>query len=382
DLAVFSLVEWVFVGAVVMGSFLVILPVGNALYGSLTVRANVYVSYSAFVSVLLTHSLRCDGHDGTDLAVFSLVEWVFVGAVVMGSFLVILPVGVCWCQYTWCCPQHLYEAGKVIKTTPPTPVPMFPPYYIPGMPTMVNRQTYRQVQKKALPTIPDLDDLRTTDLSPISLVLLNNEQFNSIDNFRFRWNPRSEHLQRKAFLERGRTGSLDELEEFAMAYMDVYRASPVRCPPSPTPLPGKRRGPWGNGQPQRDTQKRDQSRRDFNGTGSRQDYSDALLNSLLERKAKAVKSSSSKVGHNEEDSDTPSKKSSEGFHSRSPCNQSPRDRMAEDNESLPSYTEKEQERSSGAESGQQPFSYTCSGHGSTASGQEEQNCPRKVVSYL
>lgn len=32
------------------------------------------------------------------------------------------------------------------------------------------RQTYRQVQKKALPAIPDLDDptdLRTTDLSPV-----------------------------------------------------------------------------------------------------------------------------------------------------------------------------------------------------------------------
>lgn len=33
-----------------------------------------------------------------------------------------------------------------------------------------------------------------------------------------RWNPRSEHLQRKAFLLGGKSGSLDELEEFAQCY--------------------------------------------------------------------------------------------------------------------------------------------------------------------
>uniref|UniRef100_A0A8C2KLG4 Immunoglobulin like domain containing receptor 2 n=1 Tax=Cyprinus carpio TaxID=7962 RepID=A0A8C2KLG4_CYPCA len=388
-------------------------------------------------------------------------EWVFVSAVVVGSLLVILLVGVCWCQCcphtcccyvrccccpdTCCCPRHLYEAGKGIKSTPPTPVPMLTPYYIPGMHTMVPiappsltdrppnlstapslensgsacsmselsslhdvetdfRQPYRQVQKKALPAIPDLDDpadLRATDLSPVheGRYTRQPQHRNRVADERPRWNPRSELLQRKAFLERGRTGSVDELEEFAMAYIqqghhcdignreDDYRerererdrypfycskSSPARRPPSPPPLPGKKRDAWDNGQAQRDPRERDQSGRD-----RRPDYDHALLNSLLERKAKAVKSSASKAGPTEDDSDMPSKNSSERFHSRTPSNQSPRQRTAEDNESLPPYTEKELERSRGAESGQQPFRYTRSGPRL-----EEQNRPQKVSTLL
>ncbi|XP_026111870.1 immunoglobulin-like domain-containing receptor 2 isoform X3 [Carassius auratus] len=474
-----------------------------------------------YCKVVISDDLEGQNEAHVELLV---LEWVFVGTVVMGSILVILLVGVCWCQCcphscccyvrccccpdTCCCPRHLYEAGKGIKSTPHTPVPMFPSYYIPGMPTMVPiappslidpnlstapslenngsvwsgfhlqpvsdesslkvlqyvekqlaqfnpsqtlsssrnscskselsslhdaetnfHQTYRQVQKKALPAIPDLDDLQTTDLSPIHEpgCTQQPQHRNHVADENPRWNPRSEHLQRKAFLERGRTGSLDELEEFTMAFMqqghhndlgnregdyranklekerkrernrelerDRYRfhcskhnspkASPVRCPPGPPLLPGKRRDPCDNGQPQRNTRKWDKSRRVFSGRGSMQNYSDALLNSSLERKAKAVKSCSSKVGQAEEDLDTPaknsSKKSIEGFHSRSPCNQSPLDWMAEDNEALPSHTEKEQECSRGAESRQQPFSYIGSGHGSMPSGQEEQNRPRKVT---
>lgn len=168
---------------------------------------------------------------------------------------------------------------------------------------------------------------------------------------------------------------MDDLEEFAMAYMqrgrhgdignreDDYRererdrypfycskGSPARRPPSPPPLPGKKRDAWGNGQAQRDPRERDQSRRD---------YDPAFLNSLLERKAKAVKSSASTAGQTEEDSDTPSKKSR---NSRTPSNQSPRQRTAEDNESLPPYSE-ELERSCGPKSVQQ-------------------NRSLKVVSYL
>ncbi|XP_016307480.1 immunoglobulin-like domain-containing receptor 2 isoform X3 [Sinocyclocheilus anshuiensis] len=437
-------------------------------------------------------------YKGRDISIIN--KWVFVCAVLVGSLLVILLVGVCWCQCcphscccyvrccccpdTCCCPRHLYEAGKGIKSTPPTPVPMLHPYYIPGMPTMVPiappslidpnlstapslensgsvrsgfhlqpasdqsslkvlqfvekqlaqfnpsltlsssrnscsmselsslhdvetdfRQTYRQVQKKALPAIPDLDDpadLRATDLSPVheGRYTRQPQHRNRVADERPRWNPRSEHLQRKAFLERGRTGSVDELEEFAMAYMqrgrhgdignreDDYRererdrypfycskASPARRPPSPPPLPGNKRDTWDNGQAQRDPRERDQSARD-----RRPDYDHALLNSLFERKAKAVKSSASKAGQTEDDSDTPSKnsskKSSERFHSRTPSNQSPRQRTAEDNESLPPYTE-ELEHSRGAESGQQPFRYTRSGPGP-----EEQNRTRKVSTLL
>ncbi|XP_067298454.1 immunoglobulin-like domain-containing receptor 2 isoform X2 [Pseudorasbora parva] len=428
-------------------------------------------------------------------------EWVFVSAVVMGSALVILLVGVCWCQCcphscccyvrccccpeTCCCPRHLYEAGKGLKTAVPAPVPIFPPYYIPGMPTMVPitppslidphlstspslenngsavrsgfhlqsasdqsslkvlqfveeqlaqfnpsqtlssrdscgmselsslhdaetdfRHTYRQVQKKALAAIPDLDpaELRTADLSPVHEGRCTQEQDNP------RWNSRSEHLQRKAFLERGRTGSLDELEEFAMTYMqrgrhgDDYRgkererererelerererererelerdrypfycsnrdspkASPARRPPSPPPMPGKR---W-------DSRDND---RDPSGTGSRRGYDNVLLNDLLERKAKA-KAGSSKAGRTEEDSDTPSRTPSS---SRKPSG-SPRPRTDEDNEALPPYTETELERSRGAESGKQAFGCMRSSHGSTGSGSEEHNRPRKVSTLL
>ncbi|XP_016307479.1 immunoglobulin-like domain-containing receptor 2 isoform X2 [Sinocyclocheilus anshuiensis] len=450
-----------------------------------------------YCKVVISDDLEGQNEAHVELLV---LEWVFVCAVLVGSLLVILLVGVCWCQCcphscccyvrccccpdTCCCPRHLYEAGKGIKSTPPTPVPMLHPYYIPGMPTMVPiappslidpnlstapslensgsvrsgfhlqpasdqsslkvlqfvekqlaqfnpsltlsssrnscsmselsslhdvetdfRQTYRQVQKKALPAIPDLDDpadLRATDLSPVheGRYTRQPQHRNRVADERPRWNPRSEHLQRKAFLERGRTGSVDELEEFAMAYMqrgrhgdignreDDYRererdrypfycskASPARRPPSPPPLPGNKRDTWDNGQAQRDPRERDQSARD-----RRPDYDHALLNSLFERKAKAVKSSASKAGQTEDDSDTPSKnsskKSSERFHSRTPSNQSPRQRTAEDNESLPPYTE-ELEHSRGAESGQQPFRYTRSGPGP-----EEQNRTRKVSTLL
>ncbi|KAF4119200.1 hypothetical protein G5714_001251 [Onychostoma macrolepis] len=377
-----------------------------------------------YCKVVISDDLEGQNEAHVELLV---LEWVFVSAVLVGSILVILLVGVCWCQCcphscccyvrccccpdTCCCPRHLYEAGKGIKSTPPTPVPMFPPYYIPGMPTMVPiappslidpnlstapslensgsvrsgfhlqpasdqsslkvlqyvekqlaqfnpsqtlsssrnscsvselsslhdvetdfRQTYRQVQKKALPAIPDLDDpsdLQATDLSPVHEGRYTRppQHRNRVLDERPRWNPRSEHLQRKAFLERGRTGSVDELEEFAMAYMqrgrhcdienreDEYserererererdrypfycsKASPGRRPPSPPPLPGKKRDTWGNGQAQRDPRERDQSGRDH-----RPDYDHALLNSLLERKAKAVKSSASKAGQTEDD---------------------------------------------------------------------------------
>uniref|UniRef100_A0A3B1IYA6 Immunoglobulin like domain containing receptor 2 n=1 Tax=Astyanax mexicanus TaxID=7994 RepID=A0A3B1IYA6_ASTMX len=435
-------------------------------------------------------------------------EWVFVAAVVLGSILFILLVGVCWCQCCphscccyvrcCCCPETccLYEAGKGIKTIPPTPVALYPPYYMPGMPTMVPiappslidpkisaapsvenntsagnvselsslheaetdfRQTFRQVQKKALPAIPDLDDppgLLTRAISPVHVQRSTRHP---------QWNPRSEHLQRKPFLRNGRTGSLDELEEFAMTYMqrgrhgdfddmvDDYRTrgrqrerdqdawererernkerereqerdldrnhhphysskryypkdSPERHgerpqpqprprPPSPPPLPGngKRRGTWDSDRPApcRDTGNRERGGRDSKGRGAERerDYDDALLNSLLERKAKAGRSTSSKGGRTEEDSDTPSKTSSKkSSHSRSPSNRSPSNRPAEEDDSLPPYTEKELERFRGTETkeSQRPFAYTRLGQPSQTEqeSREEQNKPRKVVSYM
>uniref|UniRef100_A0A8B9JZY2 Immunoglobulin like domain containing receptor 2 n=1 Tax=Astyanax mexicanus TaxID=7994 RepID=A0A8B9JZY2_ASTMX len=488
-------------------------------------------------------------------------EWVFVAAVVLGSILFILLVGVCWCQCcphscccyvrccccpeTCCCPRHLYEAGKGIKTIPPTPVALYPPYYMPGMPTMVPiappslidpkisaapsvenntsaahsvfrlqptpdqnslkvlqyverelahfnpsktlsshdscsvselsslheaetdfRQTFRQVQKKALPAIPDLDDppgLLTRAISPVHVQRSTRhpQRGNWIEDDHPRWNPRSEHLQRKAFLRNGRTGSLDELEEFAMTYMqrgrhgdfddmvDDYRTRgrqrerdqdawererernkerereqerdldrnhhphysskryypkdsperhgerpqpqprPLPRPPSPPPLPGngKRRGTWDSDRPApcRDTGNRERGGRDSKGRGAERerDYDDALLNSLLERKAKAGRSTSSKGGRTEEDSDTPSKTSSKkSSHSLSPSNRSPSNRPAEEDDSLPPYTEKELERFRGTETkeSQRPFAYTRLGQPSQTEqeSREEQNKPRKV----
>ncbi|KAK2853834.1 hypothetical protein Q5P01_006495 [Channa striata] len=290
-------------------------------------------------------------------------EWVFVAAVALGSVLFLLLVGICWCQCcphscccyvscwccpdTCCCPRHLYEAGKGIKMGTSTPqTPVYPPYFVSGVPTMVPitppslvdkmssvphsdsslltavpmhavvpycvpspqeqdslrvlqyvekqlahfnparsgshqscsaselsslhdgetgfRQTYRSIQKKALPAIPDHDTQpelqrhrancspepqrscdnpaslcyrddpdsesqryqeplpprRYSDDLPLSsqshrLCRKQRQQNHSEEDNHHRWNPRSEHLQRKTYRTAGRTGSLDELEEFA-----------------------------------------------------------------------------------------------------------------------------------------------------------------------
>ncbi|XP_019898071.2 immunoglobulin-like domain-containing receptor 2 isoform X2 [Esox lucius] len=103
------------------------------------------------------------------------------------------------------------------------------------------RQSYRQVQKKALPAIPDLDreledipEHRHPSASSQShrstryqhrRIRSSDEDHHSGDS---RWNPRSEHLQRKAFLLGERTGSLDELEEFAHSYRQRKEELTVR----------------------------------------------------------------------------------------------------------------------------------------------------------
>ncbi|CAL8246425.1 unnamed protein product [Lota lota] len=202
----------------------------------------------------------------------------------------------CWCcPETCCCPRHLYEAGKGIKVGTSTPqVTPYPPYFISGMPTMVPiappslvdktspvppsdssllasgplpyriasthpstqdqnslrvlqyvekqlahfsptrshghqssslselsslhegdagfRQTYRDIQRNALPAIPDRDPaLQSGDDHHHQRCRGNRSPELQ------RWNPRSEHLQRKAFRSIGPTGSLDELER------DSYR---------------------------------------------------------------------------------------------------------------------------------------------------------------
>ncbi|KAJ8013255.1 hypothetical protein DPEC_G00051360 [Dallia pectoralis] len=354
-------------------------------------------------------------------------EWVFVGSVVLGSVLFLLLMGICWCQCcpyscccyvrccccpeTCCCPRHLYEAGKMAKSGQPPQIAVYPPYYIPGVPNMVPvappsltdtklvslssvennlagaasnlselsslheggdmdfRQTYRTVQMKALQPIADLDDQLELTAAPAhnSRRPRRYRGNYSDDDLDSRWNPRSVHLERRTLGTRGRTGSLDELEEFAMSYdpragrgrshdfdLDLRGgAEPVtlyrdHSPPrrfhgnraedwhlrrSPPPSPRKRSDTWDSDHPSRPplpTQGR---------------YDDAYLNDLLERKARgrAGERADRGKGRADDDSDTPSKgsskgKGSDGFYSRSPSNRT------EEEDSLPPYSEREAER--------------------------------------
>ncbi|KAM8749214.1 immunoglobulin-like domain-containing receptor 2 isoform 5-T6 [Acanthopagrus schlegelii] len=332
-------------------------------------------------------------------------EWAFVGSVVLGSVLFLLLLGICWCQCcphscccyvrccccpdTCCCPRHLYEAGKMAKSGPPPQVPVYP-YYIPSVPAVVSvapssntdpkiisipsvennlagasslselsslhdggttdfRHTYQTVQMKALPPIADLDDRSVLRAAPPtrSRRLRPDRRNQSDDELDRRWNCSSEHLQRKTLSRRGRTGSLDELEDFARSYDSRGRRPepPERAyerdysPPrrfyrdeddgwnrrSPSPLPQKRRDTWDSDRPARPPQSHG--------------YDDAYLSSVLESKARR----GGAAGRPDEDSDTPSKGSSRGKGSNSYYSRSPSNRPEEE-DPLPPYSEWEAER--------------------------------------
>ncbi|XP_023271673.1 immunoglobulin-like domain-containing receptor 2 isoform X4 [Seriola lalandi dorsalis] len=397
-------------------------------------------------------------------------EWAFVGSVVLGSILFLLLLGICWCQCcphscccyvsccccpdTCCCPRHLYEAGKLAKSRQPPQVPVYP-YYIPGVPTVVPlapsslvdpkitsipsvennlagasslselsslhdggttdfRHTYQTVQMKALPPIADLDDQSVVRAAPPtqSRRPRRDRGHLSDDELDRRWNPRSEHLKRKTLSRRGRTGSLDELEEFARSYGSrVRRAEPPDrfygrdySPPrrfyrdedddwgrrSPSPLPQKRRDTWDSDRPSRPPQSRG--------------YDDAFLNNVLESKARG-QGGDRGAGRMDEDSDTPSKGSSRGKGSNSYYSRSPSNRPEEE-DPLPPYSEWEAERYRRAdptadryrtaepprseryrttEPATRPFSYTRPHQGMSHTlqgGREERDRSRNLVSYL
>ncbi|XP_024152089.1 immunoglobulin-like domain-containing receptor 2 isoform X3 [Oryzias melastigma] len=101
--------------------------------------------------VVISDDLEGQNEASAELLV---LEWVFVVAVVFGSVLLLVLVGVCWCQCcphscccyvscwccpdTCCCPRHLYEAGKGIRSGASSPqAPSYPPYFVSGVPTMV-----------------------------------------------------------------------------------------------------------------------------------------------------------------------------------------------------------------------------------------------------
>ncbi|XP_055733550.1 immunoglobulin-like domain-containing receptor 2 isoform X2 [Salvelinus fontinalis] len=355
-------------------------------------------------------------------------EWVFVGSVVLGSILFLLLMGICWCQCcphscccylrccccpdTCCCPLHLYEAGKMVKRGQPPQVVVYPPYCIPGVPTMVPfappslaepkmvslpsvennlagasslselsslhegwdtdfRQTYRTVQMKALPPIADLDDQSELTAAPVhnSRRPRHYRGNHTDDEQDSRWNPRSVHLERRTLGSRGRTGSLDELEEFAMSYGPRARRGDPRdqdrdydlelrgrehYPPYRDHSPsrrfhGDRDDDWHPRRSPPPQKKRDMwddlPSRPHQHTQGRRGYDDAFLNNLLERKARgrAGEKGERGKGRVDEDSDTPSKgsskgKGSDGFYSRSPTNR------PEEDDPLPPYSELEMER--------------------------------------
>uniref|UniRef100_A0A3B3VYR6 Immunoglobulin-like domain containing receptor 2 n=1 Tax=Poecilia latipinna TaxID=48699 RepID=A0A3B3VYR6_9TELE len=396
-------------------------------------------------------------------------EWAFVGSVALGSVLFLLLLGICWCQCcphscccyvsccccpdTCCCPRHLYEAGKMAKSRQAAPVPaQVPvyPYYISSVPTVVPlapssqldpkmssitstennlaggdsmselsslhdggnadfRRNYQTVQMKALPPIPDREEqVRAAPPSQSRKI--------SCNECCCRWNPRSEHLQRKTLSRRGRTGSLDELEEFARCYGSRARRPepPDRLhgrdysPPrrsyreeddtwgrrsrsrSPSPLMHKRRDTWDSDRPCRPPLSKS--------------YDDGFLTSVLERKARG-RGGDRNAGRADEDSDTPSKGSSRGKGSDSFYSRSPSHRPDED-DPLPPYSELEAERYRRAdlttdryrtadpprsdryrtaEPGSRPFSYTRPHQGMSQTlqgGREERDRSRNLSAAL
>ncbi|XP_061608849.1 immunoglobulin-like domain-containing receptor 2 isoform X1 [Phyllopteryx taeniolatus] len=304
------------------------------------------------------------------------------------------------------------------------------------------RQTFRKVQKKALPPIPDGDPQpeprryrdnrspepqrfcdnppssperyrqdpeseprrcaedsllprRYSDDPPSSSQSRRHirdarQQNRSEENRHNRWNPRSEHLERKTYHTAGRTGSLDELEEFAATYKQrgrrqaenrddeddepehrEFRRYPSyrHGPPqhryddpnelrdsgdhedrprrkkkhehdiSPLSSPKKGRGTWVNGRsasPPPIVTPSSTSSQD-------KDYDSAFLNSLLEHKAKLRGVNQGKRGaRGEDDSDTPSKGSSKKSSGESGrhCSRSPSNRPDADSLALYSDTER------------------------------------------
>lgn len=144
---------------------------------------------------------------------FYVAEWVFVGSVVLGSVLLLVVLGVCWCQCcphscccyvrccccpdTCCCPKHceywlnpnprtpstqqhthiriltftllwylilrtiflnifsVYEAGKIAKSGQPPHIAIYPPYY--GVP-MVPQVAPSLIEPKVLTVSPSVEN--------------------------------------------------------------------------------------------------------------------------------------------------------------------------------------------------------------------------------
>ncbi|KAK7898329.1 hypothetical protein WMY93_019182 [Mugilogobius chulae] len=434
--------------------------------------------------VIISDDLEGQNEASVELLV---LEWVFVAAVALGSVLFLLLLLVL--PDTCCCPRHLYEAGKGIKTGPSTPI--YPPYFVSGVPAMVPiappslvdkssvsvppsdatlvtvpihtmsapyhrvpsvqdqnslrvlqyvekqlahfnparstslhsssaselsslhegennfRKTFRNVQKKALPAIIDVDFKPEPEPQRPSRLLVapfsgqparhyqNNppspqrhrkdppspqryrkdppspkryrdepdfrqdkpllqrrfsedapapphsrktgtKQSNHRDPDQLRWNPRSEHLQRKAYRSGERSVSLDELEEFAFRTLsdegEGRRGAQTRGPTtsctsltnttlttvhlhSPFSFTQKQEGTWDTDRPVPPPPPKVSPP---SSSSQEKDYDPTFLNSLLDRKAK-LRGVSQEKGTFRGDGGSESKSSGE-LHRHSPNN--------------------------------------------------------------
>ncbi|XP_029000314.1 immunoglobulin-like domain-containing receptor 2 isoform X2 [Betta splendens] len=343
------------------------------------------------------------------------------------------------------------------------------------------RQTYRNVQKKALPAIPDHNPqpepqpycgshspepqcYRNNPPSPLHCrndpeseshryqekpfpprrysedppsssqshrpSRTQQQQIHSEEDNHHRWNPRSEHLQRKRY-HTAETDSLDELEEFApcqtrgkrpekrqdgqgdyeLELLEFNRYPSYRNGPpqhyrsdendlgdnsedlprgnrknthniSPLSSPKKRRGTWDS-----EHAAPPPPRLNLPSTSSQEkDYDGTFLNSLLERKAKLRGAGQGQsAARGDQDSDTPSKGSSKKssvessrHYSRSPSNRPEAD-------SLPPYSDTERSRSSRPSPRPLPANTQCSQPSAdTLTGRQEEprDKSRKVSTLL
>lgn len=248
-----------------------------------------------------------------------------------------------------------------------------------------------------------------------------------------RWNPCSEHLQRKTYRVAGRTGSLDELEEFAASYKQrrgrgkeeeeqgdyemeflefsrypSYRDGPPQhyhndenelgdCSDrehhprrnkkngrniSPLHSPKKRKGTGDSKHPVLPPPRVSP----LSTSSQEKDYDSTFLNSLLERKSKLRGVGQGKSGpRSEEESDTPSKgssKKSSGESSRH-CSQSQSNRPEVD--SLCPYSDTERSRTdrpSPRPLPANPRSSQTPAHSLPGRREEPRDKSRKVVSYF
>lgn len=115
--------------------------------------ADLYIAQTAWgdsgvyvCSVVSSQDLSGNGEDYTELIV---LDWLLVVLVVLGFLLLLLLIGICWCQCCphtcccyvscpccpdrCCCPRALYEAGKAVKKGMGMPNQYAPTVYAPSM---------------------------------------------------------------------------------------------------------------------------------------------------------------------------------------------------------------------------------------------------------